>query len=888
MGQSFLWSTFINMLNIKTNLLIIGLLFSLNHWGQPFHTLNLDYRSCQLNFKTEPAVFLFDSSFLYSYWNDRIYFNNKATADLMGFIGGKYPKKNGSAFDSLFTLGSGIAKLFPDSLLAHQKNLNIIGNRIKFVIPDTDTKDTYHYFYCPDSLVSKTNSVAFDLVFYRIDFELKPTGINVLTSPILIGTIQHGEYYSADFITRKNCLIRIRNDMKGFYAYTIARDSQEVFYCDLKTLVKKQTSHFLLSPDTDCVIDEFIYTAGLDPAYFSTRPHIFLTIMSPSRDTIAYHNYANNLLYINQKTGLIEKYILLDTLRTDYSGVKYDTIYLSNSFAFSSDGLYVYRAVKNYLTYPVTYLVLNKFDLTDLSGNWAKKYQLFNDTVPESNSSVSSGNHDYNLFQGPCGRIFLYIRHRQVLVVNKPDCPYPYEKFYANFPAIAIPDTNQVSVTYLQISFGAMTWPLKFYYKLNTKEEYHCNSVTLHIDADTLYKTFKWYVWNKSTQQLDSSVGSSCTISPLDSGMYYKVRGTTADGFSAWYSDSLYPQLPPKARFGVLQEQHCQYITMNFFDSSTYTKYSPHIANSWHWYFGDGTDTLITDTNNQQPSLTKGNIKHIYQQNGSYTVKLAFYNGLCTDTFTLPQQIYITPAPKPGIMHREKDRCLPVELFIEDTVSNCLKKIYTWGDGKDTTINCVGNCILNLSHTYTNIGIYKIKQTLYGSTGCITKDSINISPAARPKYELGNDTIICKGETMTLYGLNGNYIHLWSNGDTSSNTRITQSGKYKVTISKGECIIKDSLEVIEGDENICGISYRIFPNPFSETFRIDGYSRKERMLNCEIFAMNGSIVKKTATPNEVQQGFSFTVNTQNMAVGVYILKLTTSLGVKYFKIVKVE
>ncbi|MBW8686770.1 gliding motility-associated C-terminal domain-containing protein [Chitinophaga rhizophila] len=69
----------------------------------------------------------------------------------------------------------------------------------------------------------------------------------------------------------------------------------------------------------------------------------------------------------------------------------------------------------------------------------------------------------------------------------------------------------------------------------------------------------------------------------------------------------------------------------------------------------------------------------------------------------------------------------------------------------------------------------------------ITMDSVNVTVAGIPEFDLGRDTMLCIGEDLTLR-VNagaGNQIR-WQDGSTSSTFRVTTPGTYTVTISN-EC-----------------------------------------------------------------------------------------------------
>lgn len=90
-----------------------------------------------------------------------------------------------------------------------------------------------------------------------------------------------------------------------------------------------------------------------------------------------------------------------------------------------------------------------------------------------------------------------------------------------------------------------------------------------------------------------------------------------------------------------------------------------------------------------------------------------------------------------------------------------------------------------------------------GSTSvpCPATDLITITVVDMPKPNLGNDTVFCEPNTLTLDAGPGT-IHLWSHGPTTQTTTITKSGTYFVYVDGGNytrCTALDTIviEVVE-------------------------------------------------------------------------------------------
>ena len=78
----------------------------------------------------------------------------------------------------------------------------------------------------------------------------------------------------------------------------------------------------------------------------------------------------------------------------------------------------------------------------------------------------------------------------------------------------------------------------------------------------------------------------------------------------------------------------------------------------------------------------------------------------------------------------------------------------------------------------------------YGDT---TYKNIVVYP--QPILNLGNDTSICIGSTITLNAQNTGSKYLWSNGDTTQTIAITLPGTYWVNVLAGMCYTSDTINI---------------------------------------------------------------------------------------------
>ena len=92
-------------------------------------------------------------------------------------------------------------------------------------------------------------------------------------------------------------------------------------------------------------------------------------------------------------------------------------------------------------------------------------------------------------------------------------------------------------------------------------------------------------------------------------------------------------------------------------------------------------------------------------------------------------------------------------------------------------------------------GIYDY---MYGTNNCKSTKNITLSFLPRPIFNLGNDTVLCKGTTLLLSTTsNSDYSYLWNTGSLSNQVIVNNEGKYSLTVTntKVNCSQTDSIYV---------------------------------------------------------------------------------------------
>ena len=130
--------------------------------------------------------------------------------------------------------------------------------------------------------------------------------------------------------------------------------------------------------------------------------------------------------------------------------------------------------------------------------------------------------------------------------------------------------------------------------------------------------------------------------------------------------------------------------------------------------------------------------------------------------------------------------------------------------GPDTSLVCEGDELIldasaagleflwedgstDLIRTVTSAGIYAV--TVTDECG-IGEDQVEVYVQIEPpSVELGDDVLLCTGETLLLDADNGIAFYEWQNGSSAPTFNVTSTGDYAVTVTNGCGTVEDALNV---------------------------------------------------------------------------------------------
>ncbi len=177
-------------------------------------------------------------------------------------------------------------------------------------------------------------------------------------------------------------------------------------------------------------------------------------------------------------------------------------------------------------------------------------------------------------------------------------------------------------------------------------------------------------------------------------------------------------------------------------------------------------------------SSVSNNPLHTFSTAGTYNVKLIKFTNCGTDT--IRRQV-ITDAININL-GADTTVCTAATLLLNSSGVGSSNN-FLWQDGST-----------NPTFLATTAGLYWVEAS--NASGCIKRDSINVSFKSLPVFNLGTDGPICDKDTLTLNATVANAIsYTWNGGATTPTIKAYQPGLYWCQVNNGGCIFRDSLSI---------------------------------------------------------------------------------------------
>jgi len=166
-----------------------------------------------------------------------------------------------------------------------------------------------------------------------------------------------------------------------------------------------------------------------------------------------------------------------------------------------------------------------------------------------------------------------------------------------------------------------------------------------------------------------------------------------------------------------------------------------------------------------------------------------------------------------------------------------------------------------------------------------------------PTIDLGLDTVLCQGDTLTLDAAHFNVDYLWQDNSTASTFDVSQQGNYWVQLTNSCGSVSDTINVslLPDNDILCQgeitaideyehdkIKFEYFPNPASSEVTViltglaNGQGDKFEIVD------NLGRVHTTTT---IWADEPLILSIENLAKGIYFLKLNTERGLIVKKLI---
>ena len=207
---------------------------------------------------------------------------------------------------------------------------------------------------------------------------------------------------------------------------------------------------------------------------------------------------------------------------------------------------------------------------------------------------------------------------------------------------------------------------------------------------------------------------------------------------------------------------------------------------SWHWDFGDGSDSTIVFPSNP-------NISHTYFVYGTYTVTLTI---VTSDGSTATESQNIAIYPKPIANFAATQTCFGPPTQFNDLsqagTSGIIQWLWNFGDPASGVLNT--STVQNPVHLFTSVGLFEIQLIVTSSSGCIDTliSPVLIRPLPPVDFTVSNNCV----NAMVSFTPNAAVMNfgaiaswLWDFGDGNTSTLqnpshvYMASGTYNVTLN---------------------------------------------------------------------------------------------------------
>jgi hypothetical protein len=183
-------------------------------------------------------------------------------------------------------------------------------------------------------------------------------------------------------------------------------------------------------------------------------------------------------------------------------------------------------------------------------------------------------------------------------------------------------------------------------------------------------------------------------------------------------------------------------------------------------------------------------------------------------------------------------------------------------------------------------GTYFLRFT--DQNGCSDIDSIEVSLYPNPSINLGADTIICIGDTLTLDAGSGYATYLWSDNSNGQTLKVFAKGTYNVLVTSNQgCegfdeIVVDTTTCTNSMDQLQLSGLKIYPVPAMEILHIE-WPSADQQLSITLLDLSGKVL----LDKSIEAGNNSSIlSVEDLKAGIYVLRVQQGDRLAQIKVLK--
>jgi gliding motility-associated-like protein len=290
---------------------------------------------------------------------------------------------------------------------------------------------------------------------------------------------------------------------------------------------------------------------------------------------------------------------------------------------------------------------------------------------------------------------------------------------------------------------------------LDSLHQGNCRGMQLGIDGKIYWAPYGYYL---NAINNPEGPGASCNYVRWQVSFIPQNNGFDLPAFFQSY-----------LRYPVITTGNCQFQNISFSIQNLVG------VSSILWDFGDPA----SGPNNTSTSF---NPAHIFSQQGAYEVKAILYNANGCGADTIRKLVHAGP----------------FQVYLGNDTTIC--------QGDTLTLR-VGMSIPNANFTWSNNSLDTVIRVTQSGTywvrvnigECVASDTVNVIVRPLPAFTLGNDTLICANQPLTLSPNPNppNVAYLWNTGAATASISAGLPGTYwlRATENGYGCTYRDTISI---------------------------------------------------------------------------------------------